>query len=201
MINRILIKLKFLYYKVFIHRGYKKRFKQLGSNSYIKGPLKIDGYQNIEIGNNVSINYKTWLAALPLTGNNACVLKIGDGSCIGNFNHIYATSKIEIGKNVLTADKVYISDNLHSYENIEVPIMYQPIKQVGEVKIGDGTWLGENVCVIGVTIGKHCVVGANAVVTKDIPDYAVAVGNPAKIIKRYCLETRMWKKTTPDENL
>lgn len=198
MINKIIIKLKFLYYKLVIHSGYRRRFKLLGNNTYIRSALKIDGYENIEIGNNVSINYKTWLAALPLTGSKTCSLKIGDGSCIGNFNHIYATHKIEIGKNVLTADKVYISDNLHGYENTELPILKQPIRQIGEVKIGDGTWLGENVCVIGVSIGKNCVVGANAVVTKDIPDYAVAVGNPAKIIKRYCSETNLWKKTTAD---
>ncbi|HEX2683801.1 MAG TPA: acyltransferase [Ferruginibacter sp.] len=198
MVNKIIIKLKFIWYRLFIHSGYKARFRQLGTNSYIKSPLKIDGYENIEIGNNVNISYKTWLAALPLTGSKTCTLKIGEGSCIGNFNHIYATSRIELGKNVLTADKVYISDNLHSYENIEIPVLKQRIKQVGEVKIGDGTWLGENVCVIGVTIGKQCVVGANAVVTKNIPDYSVAVGNPAKIIKRYCLETKQWKKTAAD---
>jgi acetyltransferase-like isoleucine patch superfamily enzyme len=119
---------------------------------------------------------------------------IGDGSCIGNFNHIYATKSIVIGKNVLTADKVYISDNLHGYEDISLPILHQPIKQIGTVIIGDGSWLGENVCVIGAKIGVNCVIGANSVVTKDIPDYCVAVGSPAKIIKRYCFEKQEWLK-------
>lgn len=90
--------------------------------------------------------------------------------------------------------KVYISDNLHSFEDIGTPIHKQPIKQIGTVRIGEGSWLGENVCVIGANIGKHCTIGANSVVTHDIPDYSVAVGAPAKVIKRYDFETQQWEK-------
>ncbi|MFD2601213.1 acyltransferase [Flavobacterium suzhouense] len=151
--------------------------------------------QNISIGENVYIAYRSWLAALPLTGAEHCELIIGDGTSIGNLNHIYATKSIIIGKDVLTADKVYISDNLHGYEDVSLPIIKQPIKQIATVVIGDGCWLGENVCVIGAKIGKNCVIGANSVVTKDIPDYSVAVGSPAKVIKRYCFETNQWIKT------
>ncbi len=106
----------------------------------------------------------------------------------GRFSHIYATSKIEIGKKVLMADKVYLSDNLHGHVNVELPVIDQPIEQTKPVIIGDGAWLGENACVIGASVGKNAVVGANSVVTKDIPDYAVAVGAPAYIIKRFDFE-------------
>ncbi len=198
MVKRIIIKLRYLWYKIWVYSRYKRMFKSIGRSVFINNPLKIDGHRNIMIGENVIISYKTWLAALPLTGSTDCVLSIGDGSCIGNFNHIYATREVIIGKNVLTADKVYIADNRHGYENIQLPVMKQPVKQIGKVYIGDGTWLGENVCVLGVTIGKNCVIGANAVVTKNIPDYAVAVGNPAIVIKRYCIETNQWKKTSPE---
>ena len=58
--------------------------------------------------------------------------------------------------------------------------------------IGDDSWIGENVCIIGASIGRHCVIGANAVVTKEIPDYCVAVGNPARVIKRYDFEQKDW---------
>lgn len=174
------------------------KFKALGKRSMIYNPLKINGHQNIAIGENVTIQYKTWLAAMPLTGNPNPILIIGDGTSIGHFNHIYATSSIEIGKKVLTADKVYISDNLHGYENINLPILEQAIKQTNTVIIGDGSWLGENVCVIGAKIGRNCVIGANSVVTKDIPAYCVAVGSPAKIIKRYNFDTHAWEKTSPD---
>ena len=62
------------------------------------------------------------------------------------------------------------------------------------VIIGEGSWIGENVCIIGASVGKHCVIGANAVVTKDIPDYCVAVGTPAKIIKKYDTKIKKWIK-------
>ena len=173
---------------------YRSKFKMFGNKSHIFFPLKLNGLENISIGDNVHIAYKTWLAALPLTGDVNCNLHIMDGCQIGNFNHIYATKSIIIGKNVLTADRVYISDNLHSYEDIELPILKQPIKQIGNVEIGEGSWLGENVCVLGSKIGKHCVIGANSVVTKDIPDYSIAAGIPAKIIKKYCFNQNEWVK-------
>lgn len=182
------------FFKLFI----SSKFKFFGNKSSLLFPLKISGLENISVGNHVNIAYKTWLAAIPHTGAKTCELVIGDGTCIGNFNHIYATNSIVIGNNVLTADKVYISDNLHSYEDITVPIMHQPIKQINTVIIGDGCWLGENACVIGAKIGKNCVIGANSVVTKDIPDYCVAVGAPAKIIKRFNLDQQIWIQT--DQN-
>jgi len=76
-------------------------------------------------------------------------LIIEDGCVLGHFNHIYATKSIIFHKDVLTADKVYISDNLHGYEDISIPIKDQPVIQNGMVEIGEGTWLGENVCVLG----------------------------------------------------
>ena len=179
---------------------YKSKFKSFGTKSGIYSHLKIDGFENISIGNNVSVAYKTWLAAVPHTGAAKCELIIGDGTSIGNFNHIYATKSIIIGKNVLTADKVYISDNLHSYENVLLPIMKQPIKQIASVVIGDGCWLGENVCVIGASVGKNSVIGANSVVTRDIPDFCIAVGSPAEVIKKYCFESEKWLKTDKNGN-
>jgi len=186
-----------LYYKIWTFWN-KRRFKKLGKGSYIRNPLNINGIGNISIGNNVSIGYKSWIAAVPLTNEKDCSLQIGDGCTVGNFNHIYATKEIILGKNVLTADRVYISDNSHQYSDINIAIMDQPIQQKREVKIGDGSWIGENVCIIGASIGKNCVIGANAVVTKDIQDYSVAVGSPAKIIKRYCADSKTWRITTPD---
>jgi len=107
---------------------YSLFFKNIGSKSIIYKPLKINGSRNILIGNNVIIESRTWIAALPLT-NERAKLVIDDGAVIGHFNHIYATKSVYIGKNVLTADKVYISDNLHSYKDIFLPIIKQPIKQ------------------------------------------------------------------------
>ncbi|HVS92101.1 MAG TPA: acyltransferase [Mucilaginibacter sp.] len=194
----MLQKIKSLCYFIFLYPYYKIILGSLGSRSKIISPLKIDGASNISIGKKVSIGYKTWLASVPHTGSPRCSLVIEDGTYIGNFNHIYATSGIRIGKKVLTADKVYISDNLHSYGDINTAIIDQEIKQIQEVTIGDGSWLGENACIIGANIGKGCVVGANAVVTKNIPDYCVVIGIPARIIKRFDMDTGQWVRTTTD---
>jgi acetyltransferase-like isoleucine patch superfamily enzyme len=171
-----------------------KSFAHLSSSARVQKLLRIEGKQNIIIGKNVIIQKFTWLAAVPLTNEPKCKLTIGDNSIIGHFNHIYATGEIYIGKNVLTADKVYIADNQHNYENINLPVLKQSIKQFPSISIGDGTWLGENVCVIGVSIGKNCVIGANSVVNKPIPDYCIAVGAPAKIIKKYNFQSKEWEK-------
>lgn len=182
-------------YRVFVYYKYKLKLGQFYWSSYIGKPLRIDGGKNIYIGKNVSIKYKSWIASTPLKGENESQLVFEDGCIIGHFNHIYATKSIILHKNVLTADKVYISDNLHGYENLEIPIKNQPVLQNGTVEIGEGSWLGENVCVLGAKIGKHCVVGANSVVTKDIPDYCVAVGAPARVIKKFDFNENKWKKT------
>lgn len=186
--------------RILILYVHKLSFSSFGNKSQIVSPLSLDGKKNISIGNKVYVGYKTWLAALPLTGEKSCLLELQDGVTIGHFNHIYATKKIVLEKDVLTADRVYISDNLHGYADIHVAIKKQPIVQHGEVVIGEGSWLGENVCVLGAQVGKHCVVGANSVVTKDIPDYCVVVGAPAKIIKRYDFATKTWRKTDRQGN-
>lgn len=192
LIKSLFSTLKFKYN----HLCYGLKLKGCGKNVMIIKPLYLRGL--IDIGDYSIILEKTWLEANPLTGEDKAQLKIGNHCTIGHFNEIYATKSIVIEDYVLTADRVYISDNLHRYENINIPIIKQSIKQIGTVRIGEGSWLGVGVAVIGANIGKHCVIGANAVVTKDIPDYCVAVGIPAKIIKRYNFETKKWERTLSD---
>ena len=83
-------------------------------------------------------------------------ININDGVYIGRFAHIVSTNSICIEKNVLISDKVYISDNLHDYKNVQKPIKEQKILNVNKVNIGENSWFGENVCVIGASVGKHC---------------------------------------------
>lgn len=189
-----------LYYYLFRFPYYKIILGQIGMGSKLQSPM-LSGGKRILIGKKVYVRNNTWLAAEPLTGDDQCSLTIGDGTYIGRFCHFFATSKIEIGRKVLFADKVYVSDNLHGYEDIHLPVIDQPLKQLSAVIIEDGAWLGENVCVIGAKIGKNSVVGANSVVTKDIPDYCIAVGSPARIIKRYDFDSKTWKKTDSEGNI
>jgi len=195
----MLKKIDLVIYYLFRYPFYKLLFAKIGSRSRLIR-TKVDGYKRISIGTQVYINDKTWLACRPLTGDINCSLSIGDGTYIGRFCHVYSTSKIEIGKKVLIADKVYLSDNVHGYQNISQPVIDQPVEQLNAVIIMEGAWLGENVCVIGASVGKNSVVGANAIVTKNIPDYCVVVGSPAYIIRRFNFETNQWSKTDKEGN-
>lgn len=176
----------------------KQKFASFGKNSVIHKTVKTSSTENIRIGEGVTVGMHTWIEAKPLTGEKVACLILHDGATVGEYNHIYSTHCIEIEKNVLTANFVYISDNLHSYEDITLPILKNPIKQLQPVVIGEGSWLGEHVAVIGASIGKHSVIGANSVVTKDIPDYCVAVGSPAFVVKRYDFKSGIWKRTSKD---
>lgn len=167
------------------------KYKNLGTRAYVIKPLRLDGKKYMSIGKNVRVQTYSWLIAIKIDEHEP-ELTIGEGCALGDFNHIAAVRRVIFGNNVLTANGVYVSDNLHGFEDIHVPVMDQPIRFKAEVHIGDGTWIGENVCIIGASIGKNCVIGANSVVTKNIPDYSVAVGSPARIIKQYNQSTKQW---------
>lgn len=122
-------------------------------------------------------------------------IEIGAGTEIGERCRISVANHLKIGRKVLLSPNVYITDCDHAYEDIGIPVIEQGIiKKNNHVEIEDGTYIGINVVIIGnVTIGKHCVIGANSVVTKSIPDYCIAVGCPAKVIKRYSHERQIWE--------
>lgn len=174
---------------------YCRKIKSVGENVNISKPLYLRG--NVIIGDNVTIHEGAWIECYSLTDVPNPVLIVGNGSVIGHFNEIYSTGGVILEQNVLTADRVYISDCSHGYLDTAEPIKSQPIVQRKTVRIGEGSWLGINVCIIGASIGKNCVIGANSVVTKDIPDYCIAVGSPAHIIKRYDVKSKTWRKTNP----
>lgn len=154
-------------------------------------PFRIDGPEGIELGAGTTMQRGGWLYCAGVDRIPAS-LKLGNGCVFGYNNHITAVRDVVIGDHVLTANNVYISDNLHDYEDISQPILHQPVRFKGEVSIGEGCWIGENACIIGARIGKNCVIGANAVVTHDIPDYSVAVGVPAVVIREFNLQSQRW---------
>lgn len=167
--------------------------KLLKSHSFIKLFFRGDAQRlfhskSIDIGNNVYIGRNSWLSIL-----DGAKFKIGDNTHINIDFVVAVSSSVEIGKNVLIADRVFISDTEHGYLNLEVPILQQPMLPGLSVKIEDDCWIGINACILkNVTIGKHSVVGAGSVVTRSIPPYSVACGNPAKIIKKYDFQKKEW---------
>lgn len=155
--------------------------KKVGKRSCIFKPLQIDYPNTISIGKRVFVGHYAWLIGSNNANNEGLI--IGNRCTLGHFSHIVASKEVVIENDVLLADKVFISDCNHEYKDLDTPIQNQGIHFVKPVRIGEGSWVGDNVCVCGASIGKHCVIGANSVVINDIPDYSVAVGNPAKVIK------------------
>ncbi|MCD8282249.1 MAG: acyltransferase [Prevotella sp.] len=126
-------------------------------------------------------------------------VEVGEYTTISMFSRISCMGRIRIGNYVEMGPNVFIGDHNHAYEDISRPIKLQGVSwrptEDGSpnIEIGDETWIGTHVAIIGnVKIGRHCVIGANAVVNKDIPDYSIAVGVPARIVKRYDTETKRW---------
>lgn len=170
---------------------YPFKFKSFGKRSKIVSPMTLRGERFMEVGNNVYVAHSVYMA---VDTRYPGYIRIEDGCHVGHLNHIVSASSIIIEKDVLTADRVTILDASHQYSDITLPIVKQPLERLRQVTIGEGSWLGENVCVLGASIGKHCVIGANSVVLDDIPDYSIAVGSPARVIKQFDAQTKSWKK-------
>lgn len=172
---------------------YRSSLNKIGKKSTLCYPSRIDEGYNIEIDESVYIRSNSWLITLKKRASGSS-LKIGSNTYIGRNAHFVALKKVVIENDVLIADNVYLSDNFHEYRDITIPVKDQEVKFKKEVVIGKQSWLGENVCVIGASIGKHSIIGANSVVLSDIPDYSIAVGSPAKVIKRYDFDLKDWVK-------
>jgi acetyltransferase-like isoleucine patch superfamily enzyme len=161
-------------------------FANFGKRTVLIPPVRLSGEHRIFIGDNVFIGSGSWLQTLSNENDSSIAISIGSGTSIAGACTISAVECVTIEENVLLARNVYISDHMHRHTSITVPILHQGLDKIHAVRIRSGAWLGQNVVVCpGVTIGKHAVVGANSVVTRDVPDFAVAVGSPARVVKMY----------------
>ena len=179
------------------------QFGSFGSNSKVIKPILISNPERIFIGNDVMIRDGSRLEAVTEYADIKYnpIITIGDGTSIELSVHIGAANSVRIGKNVMIAGRVTILDHDHGFENPTIPPLHQPLR-VGEVQIDDGVWLGENVVVCkNVSIGQNAVIGANSVVTKDVPAFSVAVGNPAHVIKQYNPLNEQWEKVDNSEQM
>ena len=128
------------------------------------------------------------------------MLSIGNNTFIGEKCIFNCFETIVIGNNVVTADNINFITNTHNYEDIIKPIN----EQGGEARpiiVGDGSWIGINSTILdGTVIGKNCVVGAHSLVKGSFPDYCVIAGAPAKIIKRYNEQNKLWIREIKGES-
>jgi acetyltransferase-like isoleucine patch superfamily enzyme len=164
-------------------------FAEFGRGTALETPVRLLGERRIAIGSDVFVGPGCWLQTMD-EGGDEVALWIGDGSNIAGNCVISAVSHVRLGKKVLLARNVYISDHIHAYEDATTAVLEQGVARVQPVDIEDGAWLGQNVVVCpGVRIGRGAVVGANAVVLEDIPDFSLAVGAPARVVREFAPRT------------
>lgn len=165
----------------------------------IRLPFDIRNRKFIKIGKDFTSGTGCRIEAYPEKDEK--VVFIGDNVQINDYVHISGMKKVSIGNNVLIASKVFISDLNHGsygndgiHDSPDTPPNDRKL-YAAPIIIEDNVWLGEFVSVLsGVTIGKGCIVGANSVVTKSLPSYVIAIGVPARVVKKYNFDTQHWEK-------
>lgn len=196
MICNLIIKPRWInkinkYVQLFYTSWIRKEFAQCGDKCMIGKFSYLLGTKYICIGDNARIGMGCVFEAYdnynPTKQSFNPKIQLGDNICIGDHNHITCINKVVIGNGVTTGRRVFITDNSHGnsdYTDMQLHPNFRPLQSKGPVIIDDNVWIGEMVSIMpGVHIGKGSIVGANAVVTKDVPPFTVVCGNPAKIIK------------------
>ncbi len=151
--------------------------------AYVRHPIEGDVLGalrsgQLEIGQGCHFEPGCWL-----TMSERAKVTLGEDVWLNRNVMLAAENEVTVGDHVMFANGCFIGDASHRYDDPDLPITWQGFTSKGPVRIGSNVWLGVNVVVTsGVTIGDHCVVGANSVVTADLPDRTIAAGVPAKPI-------------------
>ncbi len=134
----------------------------------------------LEVGEQTLLEPDVWI-----TIADGGRVRIGEGSFLNRGVMVAADGLVEIGDHCMFANGTFITDANHRFDDPDKPITWQGFTSKGPTRIGDNVWCGANVVVTsGVTIGERCVIGANSVVTTDIPAFSIAAGAPAKVLRR-----------------
>jgi acetyltransferase-like isoleucine patch superfamily enzyme len=151
----------------------------------------------ISLGSSVRLLEYTWLNVATSDPIGDPTIIIDDNCSIGYGTIISGRNLVHLERDILVGQHVVIQDHSHAYEDPEVPIINQGITEGGRIRIGDGSWIGRGAAILcsrgELIIGRHCVVSANSVVTRSIPDYSVVFGMPATIIRQYDPERKTWR--------
>lgn len=150
----------------------------------------------IHISDDVYIASDAWLNVPEPTRGKAPTILLGNGCKIGRRCMITAKNEVRLKDNVMLGPSVVIADHSHEFSDLTIPIHAQGLTEGGRIYIEENCWVGFGaaiICTSGtLVIGRNSVIGANSVVTRSIPPATVVAGNPSKIIRRYCPQSRMW---------
>lgn len=173
---------------VFVGKGAKVQFGHKiktgsGLNLMAYSTLNALSYEGVEIGNNFTLGKYAIIECTGVLRNVGNSLKIGDNVGINHYCFIGVRGDIIIGNNVIFGPRVNIFSENHNYDDLDIPIKHQGVTK-DKTEIGNDVWIGANVSIMsGVKIGDGCIIAAGAVVTKDLPEFSIVGGVPAKIIK------------------
>jgi acetyltransferase-like isoleucine patch superfamily enzyme len=172
-------------------------FAAFGKGSIIVPPARVTMPEAIEIGDGVVIHEHAWISVVGAVEGHVPKLMIGDGTHIDRLCHIACVGTIEIQDQVLMGERVLIGDTFHEYEDVNTPVIGQPMAPPEKITVERGSYIGLGAMLMpGVTVGEQAYVGAGALVTADVPPRSVAVGNPARVMKRYDDERATWVDVT-----
>ena len=170
---------------------YAPFFGKFGMPSYLGKPIFLKGIRHVFIGKKVRI-----FPHLRMETQDGGSIHIMDDVVISQNVHLTSGGNLVIGKSSLILANVFITNIDHDYTTIGEHVVKQNIV-VKDTKIGDNCFIGMGAAIMpGTVLGKQCIVGANSVVRGIFPDYCVLVGSPAKIVKKYNQESRIWEKIT-----
>ena len=176
------------------HRWYERNSRRLNRarinralaerEAYARWPLHGNVLEmlregRLEVGAQAFFEPNVWL-----TGGDSGRIRIGGGTFLNLNVQVAAVELVKIGEHCMFANGCFITDGAHRFDDPEMPVPWQGFTTKGPTRVGDNVWCGANVVITsGVTVGERCVIGANSVVTTDLPPFSIAAGAPAKVIR------------------
>lgn len=180
-----LLKLRGFYYRV--------SNRDISKTAHLARGVQILGVRNVKIGENCTVGENT-VFTINIRDDSKRLL-IGNNVYIGRDNFFAVGSSIIVNDYSMLGNKCSLMCSDHGFDNPMIPYSLSEINNDKHIVIGVNCWIGYNVSIVGnITIGHGSIIGANAVVLQDVPPFSVAVGNPARVVKRYNFKSNLWEK-------